>query len=134
MTVVDETVRETHRIDDHEGYAGPVTIRVADSEIEVQATLRGQFDPIDGRYHWYGRLASHDRLARLAGRAPAEVTVVTSEGASNGRMGDADFWGRLRVAGVGRPPFAIATLDGDDPGEPNVLAASGMPDGFREDV
>lgn len=112
MTVAGDTALDAPAIDDP-GYCGALTIRIADSEFQTHGTLRGRFDPIDGRYHWYGRLAADERLSLRAERRPAEVTVVTPQGASAGTMGDPDFWGRLRVAGVGRPPFAVPTLEED---------------------
>lgn len=107
---------------DGEGYSGPVTIEAGNTEVRVQAVLRGQFDPIDGRYHWYGRLVPNADLDALVARAPVDVRVVTPEGESFGKMGDADMWGRLRVAGTGRPPFALLTLDevSDDRLDPAV--------------
>lgn len=91
-----------------DGYQGTVTVAVGGTLVEVEATLRGYFEPIDGRYHWYGRLAASDQLASLvSGSATAELT--TPDGTATGKLGDIDPWGRLRIAGVGRPPFRFAT-------------------------
>jgi Domain of unknown function (DUF4873) len=54
-------------------YRGPVTVRVDGAQVEVDAQLHRFFQPIDGRYHWYGRLAAHDRISAWVaehGRAP----------------------------------------------------------------
>ncbi len=107
-------------LDSHEvGWDGPLTVRVGQMEVRLRGRLRGMFDPIDGHYHWYGRLESSDALAKLASRAPAEVEVVTEQGSAFGSLGDPDMWGRLRLAGFGPPPFAVPTLDDlddlDDP-------------------
>jgi hypothetical protein len=96
------------------GFDGRVTVRIDDAEISLRGRLRGQFDPIDGRYHWYGRLAVSPELAAHAARAPIQVQVVTPAGAAGGTLGDPDMWGRLRVSGTGRPPFALPELDDDD--------------------
>ncbi len=91
-----------------DGYAGPVTVVVGVTAVAAEATLKGYFEPIDGRYHWYGRLAANPELDRLvSGSVAAELR--TPIGAAAGKLGDVDTWGRLRIAGVGRPPFEFAT-------------------------
>lgn len=83
----------------NDAYDGPVTLASSDTTVETTATLRGHFEPIDGRFHWYGRLAAP---ALTPGTT---VTLTTPHGTATGRLSDLDPWGRLRVAGVGRPPF-----------------------------
>jgi hypothetical protein len=98
---VDEAAHE-------EGYSGPATLFAKDQQIAIQVELRGYFEPIDGRYHWYGRLKADPALDDLlTGRITAELH--TPEGSAPvSRLGDADTWGRLRISGVGRPPFKFA--------------------------
>jgi len=86
-----------------ESYAGPVTIGAADTRVEVEATLRGGFQPIDGQFHWYGRLAASPALDALG--PGTTVTLSTGHGSAECRLSDVDPWGRLRVTGTGRPPF-----------------------------
>ncbi len=83
----------------NDAYDGPVTLTCADTTVETTATLRGHFEPIDGRFHWYGRVAAPSLASG------ATVTLTTPHGSATGRLSDLDPWGRLRVAGVGRPPF-----------------------------
>lgn len=84
-----------------EQYAGPAEIvGDGDTSVEVTVNLRGGFQPIDGRFHWYGRVAGHERLA-----SGDRVTIRTEHGDAEGRLSDVDPWGRLRIAGTGRPPF-----------------------------
>lgn len=85
------------------GYAGPVTVRAGTASVSVSARLTGYFEPIDGRFHWYGRLPATPALDDLG--PGAEVEVATPHGTSRGRLSDPDPWGRLRVAGLGRPPY-----------------------------
>jgi uncharacterized protein DUF4873 len=83
-----------------EQYAGPARIAAT----EVQVLLRGHFQPIDGRFHWWGRIAADERLA--AQHSPGStVTLVTPHGSAEGRLSDVDPWGRFRITGTGRPPF-----------------------------
>ena len=41
-----------------EQYDGPAAI--AGTEVDVR--LRGHFEPIDGRFHWWGRIAANARI------------------------------------------------------------------------
>lgn len=100
--------------DDHpvEGYDGPAELIAPEAThpvlppLVVRVTVRGVFQPIDGRYHWHGRLAADARVAEL-GRAGDPVVLATPEGRAEGRLSDVDPWGRYRIAGVGRPPFVV---------------------------
>lgn len=83
----------------NDAYDGPVTLTTNDTPFETTATLRGHFEPIDGRFHWYGRLTAPSLTPGTT------VTLATPHGSATGRLSDLDPWGRLRVAGVGRPPF-----------------------------
>ena len=91
---------------DHEGYDGAATLVTDDGEVPVAVTLRGLFQPIDGRYHWHGRIARDERVD-AHGRAGATVELRTPAGAATGRLSDVDPWGRYRIAGVGRPPYPL---------------------------
>ena len=91
---------------DHEGYDGAATLVTDDGEVPVEVTLRGLFQPIDGRYHWHGRIARDERVDAL-GRAGATVELRIPAGAATGRLSDVDPWGRYRIAGVGRPPYPL---------------------------
>ena len=84
-------------------YAGPVELVAGERKIEVTATLRGEFQPIDGRFHWYGRLAASADLDAVG--SGATVTLRTDHGQATGRLSDVDLWGRLRISGTGPPPF-----------------------------
>ena len=91
---------------DHEGYDGAATLVTDDGEVPVEVTLRGLFQPIDGRYHWHGRIARDERVD-ARGRAGATGELRTPAGAATGRLSDVDPWGRYRIAGVGRPPYPL---------------------------
>ena len=91
-----------------DGYDGDVTVTVGAGELTVPASMRGYFEPIDGRYHWYGRLAADTALTELVGNTNSPVRVSTAHGSADGAVGDIDPWGRLRIAGVGTPPFPVA--------------------------
>ena len=83
-----------------EEYTGPA--RIGSAEVDVR--LRGHFEPIDGLFHWWGRVAADDDVA--AEQSPgAAIRLVTPHGEATGTLTDVDPWGRFRVSGVGRPPF-----------------------------
>ena len=90
-----------------EGYDGPASLLTEDHQVEVAVTLRGAFQPIDGRYHWYGRVSRHDDVDALvaSGASAASVVLRTPHGDAAGRLSDRDPWGRYRIGGTGRPPF-----------------------------
>ena len=78
-----------------------------DSGVDVEVRLRGAFQPIDGRFHWYGRIAQHDAIDALVAAGCARVVLRTPHGDAPGRLSDRDPWGRYRVGGTGHPPYAL---------------------------
>jgi hypothetical protein len=90
-----------------EGYSGPARLRIGEAQFEVQVELRGHFEPIDGRYHWYGRIARDDSLAGRLGGAKAAGVLETEQGSSPCEVADPDTWHRYRVSGYSKPPFRL---------------------------
>jgi hypothetical protein len=92
---------------DEDDYRGPAAVHAEDREVAVEVVLRGHFQPIDGRFHWYGRLAAHESVDELAARRKKDVVLRTPAGEATGTLSDPDPWGRYRITGTGRPPFSI---------------------------
>jgi len=90
--------------DEYAGKAVVSTGSTSGDEIDVEVQLRGHFEPLDGRFHWYGRIAANPELADSV-RSGATVVLGTPHGRAQGRLSDVDPWGRFRVSGTGRPPF-----------------------------
>lgn len=90
---------------DEPGYAGPATVLIADREVAVDVVLRGYFEPIDGFYHWYGRVATNAELAALVVGNRAGVVLRTPEGEQPAELSDPDLWSRFRIGGISTPPF-----------------------------
>ncbi len=105
-----------------DAYTGPAVLGLSGDEFDVQAELRGHFEPIDGRYHWYGRLARHDRLAASIPQGRAAGLLTTPQGEAACELSDPDPWGRYRVTGVSTPPFRTGM----------VLHAAALPAGQDE--
>jgi len=96
-----------HHEDD--GYAGPATIVVDEHEFTVEIDLRGHFQPIDGRYHWYGRLRPNSALSQALGGKKRPALVRTPNGTATCELSDPDPWDRYRVMGISTPPFTVPT-------------------------
>lgn len=84
-------------------YDGPAVVLHDGAEHDVRVELRGMFQPIDGHFHWYGRIASSPALAEV--RTGSTVLLRTGAGEAEGRLSDVDPWGRFRISGTGTPPF-----------------------------
>ncbi|MEU6643681.1 DUF4873 domain-containing protein [Saccharomonospora sp. NPDC046836] len=101
---------------DEDGYTGSATLLLEGTELAVEVELRGHFQPIDGYYHWYGRIGANERLAELAGGRKKPVEIRTPDGAARGEISDPDPWDRYRITGTSTPPFPIPTTLDDLPG------------------
>jgi hypothetical protein len=89
-----------------EEYVGTAEVLADDTTepIVVDVHLRGHVEPIDGRFHWYGRIAAYDELASRH-RPGTTVALRTPHGFAAGKIADVDPWGRFRITGLGTPPF-----------------------------
>jgi Domain of unknown function (DUF4873) len=97
-----------------DGYTGPATLVLDDAEVSVTevpitVTLRGHFQPIDGYYHWYGRIAENAELNELVGGKRTAAVLRTPHGVADGRLSDPDPWQRYRITGRGTPPFPVGS-------------------------
>ena len=88
-------------------YRGALTVRVEGATIEVDGEVHGFFQPIDGSFHWYGRLAPDEQISTLVaerGRATIEISAGVRAPVP-ARLGERNPWGGHRITGVGRPPY-----------------------------
>jgi len=90
---------------DSDGYEGTAVLEVDRSRFDVQVRLRGHFQPIDGRYHWYGRIDAHEGLDELLGTGKATGVLTTAEGSAPCELSEPDPSHRYRVTGFSTPPF-----------------------------
>ncbi|WP_027344777.1 DUF4873 domain-containing protein [Hamadaea tsunoensis] len=72
---------------------------------EVRVHLSGRFDPTDGRFHWNGRIEPAPALVALLRAGRRDVTVHIGTRTADGRLGEADPWGGVRLTGTGTPPW-----------------------------
>jgi hypothetical protein len=96
-----------------DGYDGPAELVVCDVVVAVQVSLRGHFDPISGRYRWYGRVAGSPEVAELVADGARTVVLRTPHAAVETGLSDVDPWRRPRVEGFGAPPFPVLTSVAD---------------------
>ena len=92
---------------DDDGYAGPAELIDGDTVVAVEVTLAGHFDPISGKYNWYGRVAASSGVTRLIESGARKVVLRTPFGQVETALSDVDPWGRPRVEGFGATPFAV---------------------------
>jgi hypothetical protein len=93
---------------DEAGYSGEAVLVFGEREVPVSVELRGFFQPIDGRYHWYGRIARHDEVTALVEAGARSALLRTPDGEATGALTDPDPWSRYRVTGTSTPPFAVS--------------------------
>ncbi|WP_328663497.1 DUF4873 domain-containing protein [Nocardia salmonicida] len=91
---------------DHD-YAGPAVLDLPGAEYSVLATLTGHLDPIDGRYHWYGRLDPTETTTLPEPTRASAFLVLPGREPAAAHLTERDPWGNLRVTGIGTPPFAL---------------------------
>jgi Domain of unknown function (DUF4873) len=103
-----------------DGYEGPATLRVDTTELPVTVTLAGHFEPIDGKYHWYGRIHPNHTLTTLVGAKKTQAHLKTPTGESTGALTDPDPWGRYRITGTTTPPFPTDLAPHELPAHPRV--------------
>lgn len=102
-----------------DGYRGPATLVHGDVTVACDVVLTGGFEPIAGRYKWYGRASGSDVNADSqagSGASPGlgdlprkGVRLRTPHGDAETTVSDEDLWGRWRLQGFGAPPFPLAS-------------------------
>lgn len=124
MTGEPNPANTTESHDEEDGYHGVATVVLSAGdaagdavEFTVDVDLRGHFQPIDGRYRWYGRISQHAGLAERIGGKRTAVALRTEHGEAVGEVSDPDPWGRYRIMGVSTPPFPVPTTLAEVGGE-----------------
>lgn len=82
-------------------YHGPA--QVAGTAVRVHLT--GRWEPVDGRYHWGGRIEPAEQVAGLLRSGRRDVELRIAGRVSPARLAEVDPWGGIRVTGVGPPPW-----------------------------
>lgn len=92
--------------DDEDGHQGPARLAVGDDTFDVDVVLGGHLEPLDGKYHWYGRVVRNGAVdaAKKGGATTIELSIGEGTPAA-GRLEEHDAWGNMRITGTGAPPF-----------------------------
>jgi len=91
-------------------YSGPAVLDAPGAEVPVVVAVSGHWDPIDGRYHWYGRVSGDRDALPDPGRTQVQLIVPGGRPAT-GVLSERDPWGNLRITGVGEPPFPLTAAE-----------------------
>jgi hypothetical protein len=94
---------------DEDGYDGPAELIDGTTSVPVEIQLRGHFDPISGKYSWYGRVAASPEVTALVDGGARKVRLRTPHAEVETALSDIDPWGRPRVEGFGAAPFEVLT-------------------------
>jgi hypothetical protein len=106
MSAPDSDVSDAEH-DTDDGYDGPAELIDGDTVVAATVTLRGHFDPISGKYSWYGRVAAGPDVAALVANGARKVRLRTPHAEVATALSDVDPWGRPRVEGLGPAPFPV---------------------------
>lgn len=79
------------------------TAEIAGTRVRLHAG--GRFEPVDGRYHWAGRVEPEPRLVRLLRSGRRDVEIRIGERVTRARLTEVDPWGGVRITGVGTPAW-----------------------------
>jgi hypothetical protein len=96
-------------VPDEDGYDGPAELIDGDTTIPIAVKVSGHFDPISGKYSWYGRVAASREVAALVESGTRKVVLRTPHAQVETSLSDVDPWGRPRVEGFGSAPFEVLT-------------------------
>lgn len=79
--------------------------------MDVEVVIGGHLEPLDGKYHWYGRVVQHAAVDAAKADGATEVGLTIGDGRSTeGRLAEHDAWGNMRITGVGAPPFELSPV------------------------
>jgi len=94
------------------GYAGPAVLLLGEQTLDVTVHLDGHLEPLDGRFHWYGRIDRSPEVAAAkdAGATSAELVIAGGAPAAL-RLAERDPWGHVQVSGIGAPPYPLEPVE-----------------------
>lgn len=99
-------------------YTGSAVLLLDDDSVDADVVLTGHMEPLDGKYHWYGRVSASNEVRELkdrAGRTDVRI-AVSGRRAVPARLTELDPFGNVRIVGTGTPPYALETLEDVDHG------------------
>ena len=102
--------------DEETGYDGSAVLLVGELAIDVVVHLDGHLEPLDGRFHWYGRIESSAAVtaAKDAGATAGRIAIGGGSPAEV-RLAEHDPWGHVQVTGAGPPPYPLEAIEVEIP-------------------
>lgn len=92
-------------------FVGSAVLCGGDLSVPVRVALSGHVDPLDGRFHWGGRIDPDERVVGLLRAGRRDVTLRVGDGPPlPARLTEADPWGGVILAATGRPPWPAAEI------------------------
>ncbi|KAA0024123.1 DUF4873 domain-containing protein [Antrihabitans cavernicola] len=86
-------------------YSGNAELSLGARRETVQVALSGHFEPLDGMYHWYGRVGGAVAPFKKPNGSPLFLTIEAGP-ETPAALAEQDPWGNYRITGVGTPPWA----------------------------
>ena len=90
------------------GYAGSAVVVIDGRPYDITVTLAGHFEPLDGRYHWGGRVAPSAGVAACVRSGTRAATLRMRGREFAVRLTETDPWGGVQLRAVGAPPWDAA--------------------------
>lgn len=105
----DSNAFELSNLDEREHdteFSGSAVLSAGDRSECVQVHLNGHFEPLDGVYHWYGRVVGDVVGFKKPNGSPLVLTIGDGP-ETPAALAEEDPWGNYRITGVGAPPFTV---------------------------
>ncbi len=102
--------------EEESGYDGHAVLLVGDRAVEVTVHLDGHLEPLDGLFHWYGRIERSADVAALKDEGATTAELAIGDGPPvRVRLAEHDPWGHVQVNGTGGPPYPREAIEVDLP-------------------
>ena len=90
------------------GYDGSAVLHLGDRVLDVVVHLDGHLEPLDGLFHWYGRIERSEELvaAKESGATTGRL-VIGARDPVPVRLAELDPWGHVQVNGTGEPASMV---------------------------
>ena len=92
-----------------EGYSGRAIVQIESARYSATVVLGGHFEPLDGRYHWGGRILPLREVAEAVRRGARAATLHVGDRPFAVHLAEVDPWSGVRIRAVGPPPWAAIT-------------------------
>lgn len=94
---------------DVEAYSGHAFVQIESERYPATVVLAGHFEPLDGRYHWGGRILPLREVAEAVRSGVRSATLHVEDRAFAVHLAEVDPWSGVRIRASGTPPWAAAT-------------------------